>query len=432
MVKKGRRSPKKIIEKIKKKLYSSKFMEENRVSTKDFTRKRKLPFVSLVLFMANIVKQTVQKELTNFIRLIEGKSTNISKSAFSQSRVKLKPKAFIELNKVLVDEFYADNPLEKWRGFRLIAIDGTKVSLPTSSKELMDKFGTLSSGVIIPEAQISTCYDPLNEIIIDSQIEPIEFDERTLALRHINLLNKNDLIILDRGYGAAWFYFYIINKEINFVNRISKGFFKEARLFWSSKEKSKIIEVKGCPQKSRHQLEKLGMEFKPFKIRLVKVILDNGGIEILATTLLDEKKYPSNIFKELYFKRWGIETNYDHLKSNIRLEDFTGLSEIAIRQDFYASSFIINLQSIISMDAQQEMNDNKKSTKHNYKINKNLSLGFMKDKIIKILMSNNPKYYEELKELFKMNPVPIRNGRKNQRIFRRSRRKYSINRKRSV
>ncbi|MEK6932193.1 MAG: IS4 family transposase [Nanoarchaeota archaeon] len=431
-MKKERKKSKKIIGKIKKKLYSNEFMEDNRISNKDFTRKRKLPFLSLVLFMINIIKQTLQKELTHFIKLISRNEVNVSKSAFSQGRVKLKPEAFIELNKTLVEEFYADKVYKKWKDFRLVAIDGSKISLPINSKELINKFGTLVNGMIIPEAQISSCYDPLNEIIIDSQIESIKIDERTLALKHINVLDKNDLIILDRGYGASWFYSFMINKNINFVNRISKSFLKESQLFLDSKEYSKVIEIKTCPQKSRYMLEKLNVEFKPFKIRLIKVILDDGEIELLASTLLDENKYPINVFKELYFKRWGVETNYNHLKNNIRLGDFTGLSEISIRQDFHVSSFIINLQSIISLDSQEDLDINNKNTEYNYKINKNLSLGFMKDRVINILTSNNPKYYEELKQLFKMNPVQIRNNRKNPRIFHRSRRKYSMNRKRSI
>ena len=40
-------------------------------------------------------------------------------------------------------------------------------------------------------------------------------------------------------------------------------------------------------------------------MRLVKVILDDGEIEILATSLLDDKIYKTNDFKILYWKRWG-------------------------------------------------------------------------------------------------------------------------------
>lgn len=442
-MKKRRKSPKKIIEKIKKKLYSNKFVEDNRFSKKDFTRKRKLPFASLVLFMINIIKQTLQKELTHFMELVKGEKNNITKSAFSQSRIKLKPEAFIELNECLIEEFYTDNIIEKWNDFRLIAIDGSKLILPTHSKELMEKFGELSNGMIIPQALVSSCYDILNEIILDVQLETLRVNELNQAVRHFKKLSKGDLIILDRGYSATWFYYILKLNNLDFVNRIPRGFIKVAEEFRLSNEVDSIIEINIPPQKSRYGLERYRVKdrIQPFKLRLVKVVLDTGEIEVLATTLLDKEKYPLEIFKELYFKRWGIETNFDHLKSNIHIEEFTGLSEIAIRQDFYVSAFINNLQSIIALDSKEEMDEKRrekeiitnKKQKYKYKVNRNLSLGYMKDRVIKILTSNNPKYYDELKELFKTNPNPIKKGRKNPRKPQdKNRRKYFMNRKRAV
>ena len=64
-----RKNTAKIIKEIKKKLYSKEFIIKNRVSDRCFTRKRKLPFDALILFMINLIKQTLQKELTNFVQL---------------------------------------------------------------------------------------------------------------------------------------------------------------------------------------------------------------------------------------------------------------------------------------------------------------------------------------------------------------------------
>ena len=435
-MKKRRKSPKRIIKSIKSLIYSNDFMERNRVSERDFTRQRKLPFVPLVLFMVNLVKQTIQKELTRFIKMFGDRSSNITKSAFSQSRMKLKPEAFIELNDCLIREFYTDNIIKKWNGFRLCAIDGSKLILPTHSKELMDKFGTLSNGMIVPQAQISSCYDVLNEIILDTQLETIQINEMNQAIRHLEKLSKRDLVIFDRGYAATWFYYMLKIKELDFVNRVPKGFRKDAEDFRLSDETDNLIEVNIPPQKSRYGLQRHGFakqELQPFKLRLVKVILDTGEVEVLATTLIDKEKYPIEIFKDLYFKRWGIETNYDHLKSNIHVEEFSGLSEIAIRQDFFANVLINNLQSVIALESKEEMDKEINDREYEYKINRNLSLGYMKDRIIEILTSDNPKYYEELKELFKMNPNPIRKGRKNPRKHQdKNRRKYFMNRKRAV
>jgi len=435
-MKKRRKSPRRIIKSIKGLLYSHEFMNRNRADEKDFTRKRKLPFISLILFMTNIIKQTVQKELTKFIKTFSDRKSNITKSAFSQSRMKLKPEAFIELNNRLVEEFYTDNIIKKWNGFRLCAIDGSKLILPTHSKELMDKFGTLSSGMIIPQAQISSCYDVLNEIILDTQLETLQVNEMNQAVRHLEKLSKGDLIIFDRGYAATWFYYMIKLKELDFLNRLPKGFRKDAENFRLSDKKDDIIEVDVPPQKSRYGLQRHGLtkdKVRPFKLRLVKVMLDTGEIEVLSTTLLDKEKYPLEIFKDLYFKRWGIETNYNRLKSNIHVEEFSGLTEIAIRQDFYANVFINNLQSIIALDSKEEIDRENEGNEYEYKINRNLSLGFMKDRIVEIFTSDNPRYYEELKNLFKMNPNPIRIGRKNPRKHQdKNRRKYFMNRKRAV
>src|SRR5437588_11360108 len=49
-------------------------------------------------------------------------------------------------------------------------------------------------------------------------------------------------------------------------------------------------------------------------VRLIKIILDDGTVEVLATNLFSKEDYIQEIFKELYFMRWGIETNFNAIK----------------------------------------------------------------------------------------------------------------------
>lgn len=425
----------KIIKTIKYKVFSKEFMLRSKCNEKDFTRNRKLPFVSLIFFMLNLVKDTLQKELTNFMILLSSLDTSpkkISKSAFSQSRSKLKPDAFIEMNDTLVLEFYKDDDFLTWKDFRLLSIDGSTCQLPYSN-ELSNYFGQVegNTGKTFPIAKISTFYDLLNEIIVDSQIAHYKTTELDLALKHLNKSKKNDLVILDRGYPAIWLFYLFMLNGIDYVARLQKNFIKEADEFWDSEEESKILEIKNCPPKSKKRLDKLGISFKSFKLRLVKVILDNGEMEVLATSLLDEEKHPTSIFKDLYFMRWGIETNYDHLKNQIEIENFTGLTKIAIEQDFFANMFIANLQSIIIKDAKEELEKENKNCKYEYKINRNLSLSYMKDRIIKLFTSNDPHYYDKMVQLFKIEPIPIRDDRKFNRKSTTRKKKYFINKRRA-
>lgn len=430
------KDPIEIIEIIKKEIYCTNFMNISKNNPQDFTRSRKLSFTSIILFILNSIRSTLQKELTNFMELISSSDDTpkkISKSAFSQSRMKLNHGGFIHLNNLLSREFYSEDDFPKWNGFRLLSIDGSTCQLPYS-EELKTHFGyvTGNHSKNFPIARTSCLYDLLNNIIINSKIGSIHQGEYTLASEHFDKLRKNDILILDRGYGAIWLFYYLIQKGTDFVVRLQRNFIKEADDFRESEEFSKVIEIEDCHYKSKNQLARLGIKFKPFKLRLVKVILDNGEIEILATSLIDEKEYPTKIFKELYFMRWGIETIYDHLKNQMEIENFSGRTILAIEQDFYASILMANFQSLIIRDAKKEMDLEDKKKKHTYKINRNLSFAYMKDRFIKILLSDDSNYYEHLKELFKVEPVPIRDGRKFERYKKVRHKKYFMNKRRAV
>lgn len=45
--------------------------------------------------------------------------------------------------------------------------------------------------------------------------------------------------------------------------------------------------------------------------------------------------------------RWKIETSYNHDKNVLQLGEFSGHTLWGIEQDFYATTFVSNLQSII-------------------------------------------------------------------------------------
>lgn len=43
------------------------------------------------------------------------------------------------------------------------------------------------------------------------------------------------------------------------------------------------------------------------KVRLIKVKLPNGQLQIMATSLMDTRAFPATTFGDLYRKRWCIE-----------------------------------------------------------------------------------------------------------------------------
>ena len=63
-----------------------------------------------------------------------------SKQAFSKGRQRIRPEAFKELSDVAVNDLYSSFPTSTFRGYHLLAVDGSRLDLPTNP-ELKAQFG---------------------------------------------------------------------------------------------------------------------------------------------------------------------------------------------------------------------------------------------------------------------------------------------------
>jgi len=82
--------------------------------------------------------------------------------------------------------------------------------------------------------------------------------------------------------------------------------------------------------------------------RFVWVRLSTGEIEVLVTSRLDEEKYTTQMLKELYHLRWGVEGFFGVLKERLKMDNFTGKTVVSVRQDFFATMFLTGLESVLT------------------------------------------------------------------------------------
>jgi len=387
----------------------------------DFTRDRKLTFTKVVLFIINLSKKSLAIELTKFLSLFDsmGEGMKCSKSAFSQARKKLDPEFFSDWNDLLVNEFYTDNDLrvKRWNGFRIFGVDGSTARL-IDKPDIIEYFGCQPNGSIeVPMARLMSCYDVLNNMGFLNKIMPYQTSEQSIALEWIDKYEDDMLCIYDRNFTGFAFYYQNQIKQQQFVVRGKVSFTKEVKAFVESGQKSTLIELKATQNAiEKHAIDKNAK----VTVRFVRVELDTGEVEVLITSLLDEDKYLSEMFKDLYILRWGVETYFDRLKNKMQIEIFSGYSVEAIKQDFYAMIFISNLQSLIIDECEEDVKKINQNRKYEYQINWNVSLGLMKDEIVKIFSSSTPEtILEKLKSQFLDHLEPVRPGRKYSRHKKR-------------
>jgi hypothetical protein len=370
--------------------------------------------------MLNFLRKSLSLEIENFTSLFKfGSSSKYAKSAFVQARKKVRPEVFDRLSQVLLNEFYNDNEpaIKLWNGFRLLAVDGTRITLPITS-ELKGIYGEAKnqSSTVLVQARCSVIYDVLNKYVLDGVLEPIKRGERDLALNHLDHCKDSDLIIYDRGYPSYDFIYQHIKRDLGYLMRVKTSFSGLVKDFEKSRKKSVVVAI--YPGKNAKLSDKDYNKNSPIKVRLVRIELGKGNVEILMTSLLDSNLYPTGQFKKLYFKRWGVETFYDELKNKLKVEHFSGYSNQSILQDFKAALFVSNVQTLIVSEIQDELKESNQSKKYDYKINTNISYGLLKNRVVELFLyetSDGTHIVEELKSLYISHLVPIRPNRKFER-----------------
>lgn len=375
--------------------------------------------------MLNFLRKSLSLEIENFTSLLKvGSNSKFTKSAFVQARKKVRPEVFDELSRVLLNEFYTENDpaIKLWNGFRLLAVDGTRITLPIAG-ELKAIYGETKnqSSTALVQARCSVIYDVLNKYVLDGILGPVVRGERDLALTHLGHCKGNDLIIYDRGYPSYDFIQQHVKRELDYLMRVKTSFSGLAMDFEKSRKKSLVAAI--YPGKNAKLSDKEYTKTSPIKVRLVRIDLGKGNVEILMTSLLDSNLYPTSQFKELYFKRWGVETFYDELKNKLRVEHFSGYSNQSILQDFKAALFVSNVQTLIVSELEDELKESNHGKKYDYKINTNVSYGLLKNRVVTLFLdkrSSGTDIVEELKSLFRSHLVPIRPDRK----FERNSEKY--------
>lgn len=394
------------------------FKGRHRRDEKAFTRERSLSFaLVLVLVIRNGVK-SLQNIVNEAMTWLE--RPTVSASALSQARYKLKHTAFIELNQAaIVDTLYGDEDYLRFWGFRVLAIDGSKFVLPDNAA-IREAFGTIAwrSGKDAeiqgerPYALASVMYDVLNRVALDATLNPAKAYEVDLAIGHLSHTRAGDLLTMDRNYPSYRMLAELNRSERDFVIRCSAASFAEAReMLQGQGPDSQVVTLTPCAGQLA-TIREMGLPLS-LKVRFVRVVLSTGEYEVLVTSLLDNTRYPTEGFRELYYFRWGIETFYGLLKTRLELENFSGIGVEAVRQDFHATVYLSGLESLLT-DTAQTMLD-AKVTKYPQKVNRAVSFNAIKNRALDLLLVNDfetSSLLDQLTSLFLTNPCTERSHRK--------------------
>lgn len=225
--------------------------------------------------------------------------------------------------------------MKTYKGYILLAEDGTTLNLYKTDQSI-HKFGFIKNQYIRNEnhvmkaiSQSAALYDITNGLIVDFCMKRCTDSEIPIAIEHlaqISLLKGHSAIYLaDRYYNSVELFSILESKGLKYCIRGKSNFFKH--YIEKMKTNDEWIEVKidkEWMKRLKYDQPKERFSKDPIiKIRVVRYcyqIRKKGKdmtIDLIYFTNLSQEEFSSENIVHLYSKRWGIETSYKTLKTDL-------------------------------------------------------------------------------------------------------------------
>lgn len=210
---------------------------------------------------------------------------------------------------------HLDTPGAFYRDMRLMAIDGFVLNLP-DRPHLERVFGRPKSGRAagaFPQARVLGLCEVGTHVIWRHLIKPIRCGETTMADTLLRHLQKDMLLMWDRGFLSYANLAQVIERQGHLLARIKKNLiFKPLKTFADGSYLSKMYRTSYDRDHDRNGIP----------VRIMKYTFHDPGRpgsgkeHRLLTTLLQPSKDPAKTLIELYHQRWEIELAIDELKTH--------------------------------------------------------------------------------------------------------------------
>ena len=307
-------------------------------------RRRGLPhevlvyFVMMMVLYANVAYEDVMRLVVEGLRTLLGESglesTTVTKGAISQARGLVGEAPLRELYEQQVQPHGpADMPGVMFHGLRVMAIDGSTLSMPDEVAN-SNYYGHLSGGygdAAYPVMRFVGMVECGTHTICFAKHGAFKEGEITLARKVMEHADSTMIVTADRGFGGFDFWSFCVHTGSKLLFRL-KGNVKLPI--------TQLLED-GSYLSELHSNKNNG-EIQKMTVRVIDYVLDgspDGGASYrLITNWMGKDSPPALELAALYHRRWTIEEAFDELKTHLadRKVILRSKRPELVKQEFYA------------------------------------------------------------------------------------------------
>ncbi|MFR4352573.1 MAG: IS4 family transposase [Roseburia sp.] len=399
------------------------YLADYKLNNPYFSHKRVLTMDKVINLLLSMQGGSLKKELYDA-------GINVTASAFVQQRNKI-PWMFFE------EVFEHFNSMRKdtktYKGYRVLAIDGTTVNMSRNPKSV-SYVKNEGSPKGYNQLHVNPLYDVLNKTyqhcIIQPQPQQDEVGALTFMMGWYEFKEKT-LIVVDRGYESYNAFAHLQkNPNTDFLIRVKQdrsamreiGKLPMTELdtdvsFTITTTQTKEDKENGYVLLQTRKTEDRVYSSKtragrwdfpspyPMKFRVVRFQLETGEYETLVTSL--PRSITLEEIKELYHARWGIETAFRELKYGLGLVNLHGKKDDFVMQEIFSAMIMSNFCSRVVNEVVVRKND---ANIHEYKVNMNMAIHICRQ----FFRTKNADEKQLLRDIARYTE-PVRPGRRDER-----------------
>lgn len=253
--------------------------------------------------------------------------TQVSGAAFAKARERIPWGFWMALLMLLGERFQQQHGRwVRWKGFRLLALDGTTLKLPRF-RALARYFDTARNGSAtgVPRARMLLLQFPLTRMPFRYELVPYSEAEVTVAERLVKHLQAQDLLLLDRGFWSYGLMARIVARSAHFGIRLKAGVkLKTVRKLGPGE---RLVRW-NVPARHRQTVREAGLP-ESLLLRVIDYQVPGFRPSAVLTSVTDPQAISRQDWVRLatqtepgeqrlglglYHRRWEIETTFRELK----------------------------------------------------------------------------------------------------------------------
>jgi Transposase DDE domain len=314
---------------------------------------------------------------------------DFSDSAWCQARGRLGIELIQSVHRAVVEDArrelnLADNlgdEAYRWRGHRVLGVDGTSDSMP-DSPTLREHYGVPAGcrpGLGFPTSHLLVLMDHRSGLLIDCRDSPLNTSDLSQTPPMHCHLEEGDILLGDDAF-SGWAHLALISREklhavmpvhhrrlVNFTPQRAHAHPRKGKSSKrSGKPRSALLKTLGKddqlveyfkPTEKPAWMDQQEWDSLPgsITVREIRRTVKRHGFRpitrTIVTTLLDPERYPADELVELRLTRWMIETNIRHLKITLGMDVLKCKSLAGVRKERLIFLLVYNLIRILMLKA---------------------------------------------------------------------------------